>query len=59
MKPASGSGKKLTQPDADYGSVRAGIVDLLQTTRTVSVRSLNAVMTATYWEIDVGSLNGR
>jgi predicted nuclease of restriction endonuclease-like (RecB) superfamily len=34
-----------------YEAIRAGIVDLLKTARAASARSVNAVMTATYWEI--------
>lgn len=43
--------RTLDRPDAEYIDVRSGIVDLLKTARAVSVRSINAVMTATYWEI--------
>jgi hypothetical protein len=35
----------------NYSEVRAGIVELLDAARTASVRSVNALMTATYWEI--------
>ncbi len=35
----------------NYGDIRAEIVGLLQAARTTSARSVNAVMTATYWEI--------
>jgi DUF1016 N-terminal domain len=45
------SEQKLGKPDADYAYIRNGIVDLLQTARVASARSVNAVMTATYWEI--------
>jgi predicted nuclease of restriction endonuclease-like (RecB) superfamily len=41
----------LKLPDAEYGEVRTGIIDLLEAARAVSARSVNAVMTATYWEI--------
>lgn len=34
-----------------YGEIRSDIVALLQAARTASVRSVNALMTATYWEI--------
>jgi hypothetical protein len=34
-----------------YGGIRSGIVKLLQTARAESVRSVNALMTASYWEI--------
>jgi predicted nuclease of restriction endonuclease-like (RecB) superfamily len=43
--------RKLDRPDAEYADVRSGIIDLLKTARAVSARSINAVMTATYWEI--------
>ncbi len=35
----------------DYGDIRSEIVELLQAARAASVRSVNALMTATYWEI--------
>ena len=34
-----------------YGRIRTEIVELLHAARTTSVRSVNALMTATYWEI--------
>ncbi len=43
--------QKLDRPDAEYTDVRSGIVELLKTAHAVSARSINAVMTATYWEI--------
>ena len=43
--------EKLDKSDAEYANVHSGIVNLLQAARVASVRSLNAVMTATYWEI--------
>ena len=43
--------RKLDRLDTDYASVRGGIIDLLKTARSVLARSINAVMTATYWEI--------
>ena len=43
--------QRLDGPDAQYADVRSGIVDLLKTARAISARSINAVMTATYWEI--------
>ncbi len=43
--------EKLDRPDTEYAHVRNGIVDLLQAARAASARSINAVMTATYWEI--------
>ncbi len=43
--------QKLDRPGPEYSDVRSGIVELLRTARAVSARSINAVMTATYWEI--------
>lgn len=43
--------QNLDRPDAEYADVRSGIIDLLKTARALSARSINAVMTATYWEI--------
>ncbi len=34
-----------------YGNIRTEIVALVKTARAVSVRSVNALITATYWEI--------
>lgn len=36
---------------ADYDNIRAEIVSLLDASRVASARSVNALMTATYWEI--------
>jgi predicted nuclease of restriction endonuclease-like (RecB) superfamily len=38
-------------PVADYGSLLTGISDLLEHARRMSVRSVNSILTATYWEI--------
>jgi hypothetical protein len=35
----------------NYSAIRTEIVALLHAARTASVRSVNALMTATYWEI--------
>lgn len=35
----------------DYGNILKGVVDLLEEARRSSTRSVNAIMTATYWEI--------
>lgn len=43
--------EKLDKSDAEYANVHSGIVNLLHAARAASVRSINAVMTATYWEI--------
>lgn len=34
-----------------YGEIRNDIIELLQAARAASARSVNALMTATYWEI--------
>ena len=36
---------------AAYGDVRAGIIDLVEGARRAAARSVNALMTASYWEI--------
>jgi len=36
---------------ADYDAVLGGIIDLLESARRAAARTVNAVMTATYWEI--------
>jgi predicted nuclease of restriction endonuclease-like (RecB) superfamily len=40
----------LTTP-AGYGDIHTGIVDLLEAARSTAARSVNALMTASYWEI--------
>ncbi len=35
----------------EYDSILANVVDLLESARRTSVRAVNAIMTATYWEI--------
>ena len=35
----------------NYNNIRAGIVELLKTARSTAARNVNALMTATYWEI--------
>jgi predicted nuclease of restriction endonuclease-like (RecB) superfamily len=35
----------------NYKNIRAGIVELLKTARSAAARNVNALMTATYWEI--------
>lgn len=42
---------KLTPASEDYTGIHAGIVALLNTARSAAARSVNALMTATYWEI--------
>ncbi|MGU5559302.1 PDDEXK nuclease domain-containing protein [Aeromonas caviae] len=42
----------LTQPNqADYAAVHTDIIELLEATRRAAARSINALMTASYWEI--------
>lgn len=36
---------------ADYGDIHTGIVELLESARRAAARSVNALMTASYWEI--------
>lgn len=49
--------KKSAQPDnlstiaAGYDDVLAGVVDLLESARRTSARTVNSIMTAAYWEI--------
>ncbi len=43
-------GKPATLP-AGYVAIRSGIVELLDTARQAAARSVNALMTASYWEI--------
>jgi len=38
-------------PSAEYGGLIGGIAELLETGRRTAARTLNALMTATYWEI--------
>jgi hypothetical protein len=44
-------GRRATSALAGYDKVLAGMVKLLETARHVSARTVNAVMTATYWEL--------
>jgi hypothetical protein len=44
--------KKPTAPAVkNYGGLVVGIGELLETARRTTMRAVNAVMTATYWEI--------
>lgn len=38
-------------PSAEYSNIHSGIVQLLKAARSAAARSVNALMTATYWEI--------
>jgi predicted nuclease of restriction endonuclease-like (RecB) superfamily len=42
---------KAAKPTQPYEAVHGGIVDLLQSARVAAARSVNALMTASYWEI--------
>jgi hypothetical protein len=42
---------KSPDPMQGYGQIQTAIVELLETVRRVVARSINAAMTATYWEI--------
>jgi len=42
--------KKL-RTSTSYGDIHTGIVDLLEAVRRTAARSVNALMTASYWEI--------
>jgi hypothetical protein len=41
----------LQTPSAEYGGLIGGIADLLEAARRTAARTINALMTATYWEI--------
>src|SRR3989338_4488145 len=54
MKSASGKKSSLnptTSAMADYARLMGGITRLLETARRQTARSVNAILTATYWEI--------
>lgn len=43
--------KNLINPNKEYDSILSDLVKLLEQSRRLSARSVNAIMTATYWEI--------
>ena len=43
--------KAVSVPEDGYAGIVDGIVDLLEAARRAAARSVNAIMTATYWEI--------
>jgi hypothetical protein len=44
--------KTISQtPSAEYGGLIGGIAELLEAARRTAARTVNALMTATYWEI--------
>ena len=42
---------KLTKPQNEYDSILSDLSELLEQSRRLTARSVNAIMTATYWEI--------
>lgn len=42
---------KLTKPQDKYDSILSDLSELLEQSRRMTARSVNAIMTATYWEI--------
>ena len=58
LKPnKDGRRRNRTQPDADYGRVRAGIVDLLQTTLTISTSAAHSARldAPAWWTTGLGT----
>lgn len=51
MKKNTARKKADLSPTADYTGLVGGISELLETARHASARAVNAVMTATYWEV--------
>jgi hypothetical protein len=49
--PMKAPSKAIAAPETGYADIVGGIVDLLEAARRASARSVNSVMTATYWEI--------
>lgn len=45
------AGRTAIPPPVGYAGIHGGIVELLDATRQVAARSVNALMTASYWEI--------
>lgn len=50
-KKAPSKKKAVRTLDDDYGDALASMVDLLESARRLSARTVNSIMTATYWEI--------
>lgn len=48
--PPSETGKRLSPP-AGYAGIHDGIVELLDAARQAAARNVNALMTASYWDI--------
>lgn len=49
--PSKTPAKAVAAMEAGYADIVGGIVDLLEAARRASARSVNSIMTATYWEI--------
>ena len=43
--------KDITRKDDDYNRLLSGVIDLLEEARRAAARSVDSVMTSTYWEI--------
>ena len=41
----------IQRPEPEYGGLLTGISDLLDQARRMSARTVNNILTATYWEI--------
>ena len=51
VKKAKNRSAVVSELLADYDAVLGGVVELLEAARRAAARAVNAVMTATYWEI--------
>lgn len=51
VKSQPGAASAKTAAPAGYADIRSGIVDLLSAARQATARQVNALMTASYWEI--------
>ena len=51
MTKAAAKGKSAAPASANYSGLVSGVSELLEAARLASVRTVNAFMTATYWEI--------
>ncbi len=51
VKSSSGAASTKAAVPAGYADIRSGIVDLLSAARQAAARQVNALMTASYWEI--------
>ncbi|HAM57491.1 MAG TPA: hypothetical protein DCQ64_19595 [Candidatus Rokubacteria bacterium] len=51
LRPATRTAAPARQGPGLYGDLVGGIADVLEAARRASARAVNAIMTATYWEI--------